>query len=253
MVDKAVARSREGNIFTRTVRDLTGKPLDENRADGPLLGPAIVRMLDKIRRRVERKPVDATVEITRAAMQRRPPHRPGRAREHAAQADPPGDRLARPPPHVHRPARASCKPKVGTADLGRRNTGRSSSSSARAFRLKLYKGWSWPRPTRSRSAGRAGDPGRPLPHPEQGDRTRPGTCRTATGRASLAGKVIPGGSPENPIKARWMGVYDGAGIHGTADDSSIGSAASHGCIRMHIPDVEELYDKVPVGAPIYIA
>ena len=30
-------------------------------------------------------------------------------------------------------------------------------------------------------------------------------------------------------------------------------AASHGCIRMHVPDVEELYDEVPVGAPIYIA
>ena len=70
---------------------------------------------------------------------------------------------------------------------------------------------------------------------------------------SLAGKVIPGGTPENPIKSRWMGIFDGAGIHGTSDDGSIGSAASHGCIRMHIPDVEELYDQVPVGAPVYIA
>jgi lipoprotein-anchoring transpeptidase ErfK/SrfK len=35
--------------------------------------------------------------------------------------------------------------------------------------------------------------------------------------------------------------------------NSIGTAASHGCIRMRIPDVEELYDQVPVGAPVYIA
>ena len=69
----------------------------------------------------------------------------------------------------------------------------------------------------------------------------------------LAGKVIPGDDPSNPIKARWMGIYDGVGVHGTSDDASIGSAASHGCIRMHVPDVEELYDEVPVGAPIYIA
>ena len=41
--------------------------------------------------------------------------------------------------------------------------------------------------------------------------------------------------------------------YGTDEDSSIGSAASHGCIRMHIPDVEELYPQVPVGAPVYIA
>ena len=42
-----------------------------------------------------------------------------------------------------------------------------------------------------------------------------------------------------------MGIYDGAGIHGTADVGSLGTAASHGCIRMAVPDVEELYDQVP--------
>ena len=68
---------------------------------------------------------------------------------------------------------------------------------------------------------------------------------------ALAGKVIPPG-PSNPIKARWMGIYDGAGIHGTTDTASIGTAASHGCIRMLIPEVEELYDRVPVRTPIYI-
>jgi lipoprotein-anchoring transpeptidase ErfK/SrfK len=67
------------------------------------------------------------------------------------------------------------------------------------------------------------------------------------------GKVVPGGVPENPLKARWLGIYDGAGIHGTDADGSIGTAASHGCVRMRIPEVIELYDQVPVGAPIYIA
>ena len=68
----------------------------------------------------------------------------------------------------------------------------------------------------------------------------------------LAGRVIPPG-PENPIKARWMGIYDGAGIHGTTDVSSLGSAASHGCIRMAIPDVIDLYGRVPLGTTVYIA
>ena len=67
----------------------------------------------------------------------------------------------------------------------------------------------------------------------------------------LAGKVIPPG-PDDPIKARWMGFYSGAGIHGTDDVASLGTAASHGCVRMAIPDVEELYDQVPLGSPIYI-
>jgi hypothetical protein len=68
---------------------------------------------------------------------------------------------------------------------------------------------------------------------------------------ALAGRVIPPG-PDDPIKARWMGFYDGAGIHGTDEDWSIGSAASHGCIRMHIWDVEDLYDRVPLHSPIYV-
>ena len=67
----------------------------------------------------------------------------------------------------------------------------------------------------------------------------------------LAGKIIPPG-PDDPIKARWMGFYNGAGIHGTDDVASLGTAASHGCIRMAIPDVEALYDQVPLGTPIYI-
>ena len=68
----------------------------------------------------------------------------------------------------------------------------------------------------------------------------------------LAGQVIPGGTPENPLKARWMGIFNGAGIHGTDDTGSLGSAASHGCVRMAVSDVIDLYDRVDVGTPIYI-
>ena len=68
----------------------------------------------------------------------------------------------------------------------------------------------------------------------------------------LAGQVIPPG-PADPLKARWIGIVDGAGIHGTDDIGSLGTAASHGCIRMSIPDVEQLYELVPLHTPIYIA
>lgn len=68
---------------------------------------------------------------------------------------------------------------------------------------------------------------------------------------SLAGQVIPPG-PADPIKARWMGIFEGAGIHGTDETWSLGSAASHGCVRMSIPDVIELYPQVEVGTPIFI-
>jgi hypothetical protein len=68
----------------------------------------------------------------------------------------------------------------------------------------------------------------------------------------LAGQVIPGGAPNNPLKARWLGITDGVGIHGTAEDWSIGSRASHGCIRMHVHDVIALYPRVPIGTPVLI-
>jgi ribosomal protein L35AE/L33A len=69
---------------------------------------------------------------------------------------------------------------------------------------------------------------------------------------SLAGQTIPASDPRDPIKARWLGLGDGVGIHGTSEDWSIGTRASHGCIRMHVSDVINLYPRVPVGTPVLI-
>jgi lipoprotein-anchoring transpeptidase ErfK/SrfK len=69
---------------------------------------------------------------------------------------------------------------------------------------------------------------------------------------SLRGQTIPGGAPNNPLKARWLGVNGSVGIHGTAEEWSIGSRASHGCIRMRVADVIDLYPRVPHGTPVLI-
>jgi lipoprotein-anchoring transpeptidase ErfK/SrfK len=68
----------------------------------------------------------------------------------------------------------------------------------------------------------------------------------------VAGQVIPYGDPRNPLKARFLAMGDGLGIHGTTEEWSIGSASSRGCIRMHERDVESLYDRVRVGTPVLI-
>jgi lipoprotein-anchoring transpeptidase ErfK/SrfK len=67
---------------------------------------------------------------------------------------------------------------------------------------------------------------------------------------ALAGRLIPPG-PQDPLKARWLGFDGAAGIHGInpSEYSPIGHDASHGCIRMTIPDVISLYDHVSVGPP----
>lgn len=65
-------------------------------------------------------------------------------------------------------------------------------------------------------------------------------------------KPVPPG-PSNPLGTRWMGLSaPGVGIHGTDADTSIGYSLSHGCIRMHVPDAEWLYQRVAVGTPVVI-
>jgi lipoprotein-anchoring transpeptidase ErfK/SrfK len=63
---------------------------------------------------------------------------------------------------------------------------------------------------------------------------------------------IPPG-PGNPLGTRWMGLdAAGVGMHGTPDAASIGYSASHGCIRMQIPDAEWLFSQVHIGTPVFI-
>jgi len=57
----------------------------------------------------------------------------------------------------------------------------------------------------------------------------------------------------NPLGTRWMGLSAPyVGIHGTPDAASIGYSASHGCVRMLIPQVEWLFTQVDVGTPVFI-
>jgi hypothetical protein len=65
-------------------------------------------------------------------------------------------------------------------------------------------------------------------------------------------RPIPPG-PDNPLGTRWMGLSaPGVGIHGTPSDSSIGYSVSHGCIRMHIPEAEWLFNHIDVGTTVFI-
>ena len=81
--------------------------------------------------------------------------------------------------------------------------------------------------------------------------TRGGTRRTGSAWAEGAEPIPPG--PGNPLGTRWMGISSPyVGIHGTPDAASIGYSASHGCIRMLIPQVEWLFERVDVGTPVFI-
>lgn len=65
-------------------------------------------------------------------------------------------------------------------------------------------------------------------------------------------KPVPPG-PGNPLGTRWMGISAPyIGIHGTPDAASIGYSASHGCIRMRVPEAEWLFRRMEIGTPVFI-
>jgi lipoprotein-anchoring transpeptidase ErfK/SrfK len=252
MVDRALAKSREGNIFSRTARNVTGKSLDANlKPTVRFEDHAVVRMLDKIRKAIDRKPVDATGELTASGISTTD-SRTGLAvrasslhrRIKRAIVSTTADRtfIARTRKIQPKVTKADIEQRLGTAIVVNRG----------AFKLTLYKDLK-PSKTYSIAVGQVGlETPAGLYHIQNKAVNPAWNVPNSAWAGSLAGQVIPGGAPNNPLKARWMGIFDGAGIHGTDAIGSIGTAASHGCIRMRIPDVIELYDQVPVGSPVYI-
>jgi hypothetical protein len=86
----------------------------------------------------------------------------------------------------------------------------------------------------------------------EGKEMWPTWINPGSGWASSMPRTIPPG-PGNPLGSRAIAIDSpGIRIHGTSNDGSIGSAASHGCMRMHMWDVEDLYPRVQVGDRVII-
>lgn len=72
------------------------------------------------------------------------------------------------------------------------------------------------------------------------------------------GYVIPSNDPNNPLGERWIGFWtDGTnwvGFHGTSESmrASIGTATSHGCVRMFDEDIQAMYELVAIGTPVIV-
>ena len=251
MVDEALEASRDGSIFSRVARDVTGGEEDVQVPPRVSYSSAAVEQLvERVEKKLNQPARDAEVDFPSLEKVKEQKGRKVRAavlEQRVAQAlTVPGvERRVRAPVRI-------LKPKVTQAQLADKYPVVLIADRYN-FKLRLYRnlelqkeytvavgavGFDTP-------AGmyyiqnKAVDPAWHVPESDwAGD---------------LAGTIVPGGTPENPLKARWLGIYDGAGIHGTDQTYSLGTAASHGCIRMAIPDVIEVYDQVPVGAPIYIA
>jgi len=152
---------------------------------------------------------------------------------------------------ILKPALLAPKPKV-TAGKLRRSASTVITIDQKNFKLRLFKHLKV-----VKTYGVAvGQPGYPTPRGRfaiQSKQVNPvWSVPNSPWAGELAGTTVTGGSASNPLKARWMGVSGSVGIHGTGEDGSIGTRASHGCIRMHVSDVIALYKRVPLGTPVLI-
>lgn len=254
-VDEAIARSRQGSLLSRGYREVTGKGLDVNLTpEVTYSDAAIVRLIDRVRSTVDRDAIDAKVEMGLNGP-RLEEGRPG-LKVDASQLH---DRMRAAIVSATASRRLSAatekaNPKVTSAQV-KANYKTAMVVNRKAFRLTLFKNFKKVK-TYEIAVGAVGLETPAGVYNIQNKAVNPAWTKPHSSWVpeDERGEVVPGGTAENPLKSRWMGIFDGAGIHGIAPSEygSIGHAASHGCVRMRIPDVEDLYDRVDVGTPIYI-
>jgi len=251
MVDEALSKSRDGTIVSRVTRDITGGGEDAQvPARVHYSRPAVIALVNRVKKAVDRPAQNARLRFPSLAKVK---ERNGVAVQAGALQQRVEQALT--VPGVGRrvePLVTVTKPKISRDELANHYPTLIVIQRS-AFRLTLYKHL---RRVHSYTIA-VGQLGLETPaglYHVQNKAVNPAwSVPNSAWAGSLAGTVIPGGTPENPLKARWLGIFDGAGIHGTDQLGSLGTAASHGCIRMAIPDVIALYKRVPVGAPVYVA
>jgi lipoprotein-anchoring transpeptidase ErfK/SrfK len=240
-------------MFSRTWRNLRDEQLDQAlAADVTYNKPAIDKLVKRVQKSLNRDPREAKLDLSKGQVEPQTSREGLRVKYNTLAKELEQTLLTPGSTEAVKVKTTVVKPKVSTAQLAKKYPA-VLIVNRKTFKLQLYKDLKLKK-TYGIAVGQVGLDTPAGLYNIQNKAVNPDWhVPNSDWAGDLAGTVVSGSDPSNPIKARWMGIYDGVGVHGTADDASIGSAASHGCIRMHVPDVIELYDEVPVGAPIYIA
>jgi lipoprotein-anchoring transpeptidase ErfK/SrfK len=250
-VEEAVEDSQEGGFPSRLVRYVSGGEVDERITPQVAYSkPAINRFVRHVAEEVNREPQNADVEASPDSLEVVAGKNGRKLRDNLLEKKLKAAVLNANAPHKIIAAVHSIKPEVTKSEVAAEYPSYLTLDRA-TFTLRL---WQHLKLTKEYTVA-VGMEGLETPEGlyeiQEKEENPVWHVPMSDWAGSLAGQTIPPG-PSNPIKARWMAIYEGAGIHGTEETYSLGSAASHGCVRMAIPDVEELYDLVEVGTPIYI-
>ncbi len=250
-VEEALADSREGGVPGRLVRYVTGDSVDRRvSADVSYSQPAVNRFVRRVARGIDREAQDASVNPTPDSLEVLAGKNGRKLRDRLLSRQ-----LEAAVLNAHAPrtivARAhTTKPRVTKSEVASEYPSYLTLDRS-TFTLRLWKHLKLAK-TYTVAVGQEGlETPAGLYHIQEKQENPSWHVPNSAWAGELAGQVIPPG-PADPIKARWMGIFEGAGIHGTEETWSIGHAVSHGCVRMLIPDVIELYPQVEVGTPIYI-
>jgi Uncharacterized protein conserved in bacteria len=250
-VADALAASREGGLPGRLVRYVTGGSVDKQvSAEIVYSQPAVNRFVRKVAKAVDREAQDATVNSTGDSLEVVAGKNGRKLRDKLLTRELGAAVLNANARHTIVAQVHSTKPEVTKGEVASEYPSYLTLDRA-TFTLRLWKHLKLAK-TYTVAVGQEGlETPAGLYHIQEKQENPSWHVPNSAWAGSLAGQVIPPG-PADPIKARWMGIFEGAGIHGTEELESLGSAASHGCVRMSIPDVIELYPQVEVGTPIYI-
>ncbi|MGH2973597.1 MAG: L,D-transpeptidase family protein [Solirubrobacterales bacterium] len=250
-VEEALSDSRDGGLPTRLVRYVTGGDLDKRiPADVTYSKPAINKFVRQVAHAVGRDAQNATVEPSPDSLTVVKAKNGRKLRDVLLTRQLEAAVLNAGADHTIAARTHYTKPDVTTAEVASEFPSYLTLDRA-AFTLRLWKHLKLAK-SYTVAVGQEGlETPEGLYHIQEKQVNPSWHVPNSAWAGDLAGQVIPPG-PADPIKARWMGIFEGAGIHGTEETYSLGSAASHGCVRMSIPDVIELYPQVEVGTPIYI-
>jgi lipoprotein-anchoring transpeptidase ErfK/SrfK len=250
-VEEALDKSRSGGLPGRLVRYVTGGSVADDVPAGVTYShQAIDRFVRHVAGEVDREARNADVEPSSDSLTVAPARWGRKLRDHLLARQLRAAVLNAAADHTIAARTHPVKPEVTAKEVAAEYPSYLTLDRA-TFTLRL---WKHLKPATSYTVA-VGQEGLETPeglyHIESKEVDPPWHVPDSAWAGSLAGQTIPPG-PEDPIKARWMGIFEGAGIHGTDETWSIGHAVSHGCVRMLIPDVIELYPQVEVGTPIYI-